>query len=130
MLFIALFHLTLGGGMMFSIAFQQKIIFLYGAQLDWNAQTVYFMRILGAFAFVLGFLALAAARDPARHQAIILGFAVFFILRNLNRHLYSTEVYEGFAVTPAMNNLTTVFFSTQAVLLLILLWRMRREDGE
>jgi len=126
LVFIAVFHLVAGTGLMFSIGFQQMAVSAYGAHLAWNETNVYFIRIIGSFAFVLGFLAAMAARDPLRHQVIVIGFIEFFVLRNVNRHLYSEELYAGFGVSPLVNDLTTLFFGLQAVLLGVLLWRASR----
>ena len=126
MLFIGIFQLVAGCGLMFSRDFQRLAVSLYGAKLEWTAQQVYFVRIVGSFAFVLGFMALSAARDPLTSSAIVIGFVEFFVLRNIHRHLYSAELYAGFGVSPTVNDLTTVFFGVQAVLLVALLWSARR----
>jgi hypothetical protein len=130
MLFIGIFHLVIGCGLMFSKDFQQLAVSLYGAHLEWTAQQIYFLRIVGSFAFVLGFMALSAARDPLSSSAIVIGFVEFFVLRNIHRHLYSAELYAGFGVSPTVNNLTTIFFGVQAVLLVALLWNARRRSRE
>jgi len=54
LLFIATFHLVAGIGLMFSVPFQQWAVSAYGARLPWDARDVYFIRIIGSFAFVLG----------------------------------------------------------------------------
>ena len=123
LVFIALFHLTAGIGLMFSVSFQRLAVASYGATLPWEARDIYFVRIIGSFAFVLGYLAAMAAVDPLKYRIVVIGFVEFFILRNINRHLYSQELYSGFGVSPLVNDLTTVFFGAQAVLLVVLLWR-------
>jgi len=122
LIFIAIFHLVFGFGLMFSIDFQKAAIAHYGGSLDWNATNIYFIRIIGSFAFVLGYLAWMASRDPMRHKVIIIGFIEFFILRNINRHLFADELYTALNVSQMMNVLTSVFFGLQAVLLAYLLW--------
>jgi hypothetical protein len=67
-----------------------------------------------------------AARDPLKLKVVVIGFIEFFVLRNINRHLYSNELYAGFGVSPIVNDLTTAFFGVQAVLLAVLLWRATR----
>lgn len=121
--FIAGFHIVAGLGLMFSVQFQKFSVALYGAALTWDARDIYFIRIVGSFAFVLGYLAAMAARDPLKHQIVVVGFIEFFVLRNVNRHLYSSELYSGFGVSPSVNNLTTMFFGVQAILLGGLLWQ-------
>jgi len=127
LVFIAIFHLVFGFGLMFSITFQKVALTSYGGSLEWNTANIYFIRIIGSFAFVLGYLAWMASRDPMRHKVIIIGFIEFFILRNINRHLFADELYAALNVSQMMNVMTSVFFGLQAVLLTYLLWRTFRE---
>ena len=126
MAFICVFHLVAGFGLMFSVSFQRFAVESYGATLPSDARAVYFLRILGSFAFVLGTMAFAAARDPLRYRLVIVGFIEFFVLRNVHRHLYSSELMAGFGVSALVNELTTVFFGVQALVLALLLWRATR----
>ena len=126
---IALFHVVAGFGLMFSIAFQRFAVDLYGASLVWDVRTMYLLRIVGSFAFVLGSLAALAARDPLRNRIVVLALVEFFLLRDVHRHLYSQELYSGFGVRPLVNVLTTLFFGLQAALLALLLWRASRGTG-
>ena len=127
LVFIAIFHLLFGFGLMFSIDFQKIAIANYGGTLDWSTTNIYFIRIIGSFAFVLGYLAWMASRDPMRHKIIIIGFIEFFILRNINRHLFADELYAALNVSQVMNVMTTVFFGLQALLLKYLLWHTSRK---
>ena len=127
LVFIALFHLLFGFGLMFSIDFQKTAIANYGGTLDWSTTNIYFIRIIGSFAFVLGYLAWMASRDPMRNKIIIIGFIEFFILRNINRHLFADELYVALNVSQIMNVMTSVFFGLQALLLTYLLWRTSRK---
>ena len=122
LLLIAAFHLVAGVGLMFSVPFQQWAVSSYGARLPWDVRDVYFIRIIGSFAFVLGYLAAMAAKDPLKHSIVVIAFVEFFTLRNINRHLYSHELYSGFGVSPLVNDLTTVFFGGQAIILTVLMW--------
>jgi len=130
LLFIAIFHLGAGLGLMVSPSFQKFAVGAYGAELPWDARNVYFLRIIGSFAFVLGSIAAMAARDPLRNAIVIIGFAEFFVLRDIHRHLYSDELYQGFGVSPLVNNLTSVFFAVQAIALVALLWTARRSESQ
>ena len=129
LLLIAVFHLAAGCGLMFSESFQKFAVALYGATFSWNVRDTYFIRIVGSFAFVLGYLAAMASRDPIKHRIVIIGFVEFFVLRNINRHLYSRELYDGFGVSRLVNDLTSVFFGAQAVLLAVLLWYVSRKSA-
>lgn len=128
LVFIAIFHLVFGFGLMFSIDFQKAALANYGGTLEWRASDIYFIRIIGSFAFVLGSLALMASRDPMKHKIIIIGFIEFFVLRNINRHLFADELYLALNVSQMMNIMTSVFFGLQAILLIYLLWRNIREE--
>ena len=128
LVFIAIFHLLFGFGLMFSIDFQKAAIANYGGTLDWSTTNIYFIRIIGSFAFVLGYLAWMASRDPMRHKIIIIGFIEFFILRNINRHLFADELYAALDVSQIMNVMTSVFFGLQAFLLTYLLWYTSRKE--
>lgn len=122
LLFIAAFHVVAGIGLMFSVPFQHWAVSSYGANLSWDARDIYFIRIIGSFAFVLGYLAAMAAKDPLKHRIVVIAFIEFFILRNINRHLYSHELFAGFGVSPLTNDLTTAFFGVQALILAALTW--------
>lgn len=128
MYLITAFHLIAGAGLMFSISFQRFAVGVYGAELAWNARNIYFLRIVGSFAFVLGTIAAMAARNPLKHAIVVVGFIEFFVLRNVHRHLYSQELYEGFGVSSLTNDLTTVFFGVQAIALAALLWSASRSS--
>lgn len=128
LLFIAIFHLFFGFGLMFSIDFQKFAIANYGGTLEWSMTHIYFIRIIGSFAFVLGYLAWMASRDPMRYKVIIIGFIEFFILRNINRHMFADELYATLNVSQGMNIMTSVFFGLQALLLIYLLWRISRKE--
>jgi len=126
LVFIAVFHLVFGSGLMFSIDFQKAALAGYGGTLEWNSTNIYFIRIIGSFAFVLGYLAWMASRDPMNHKVIIIGFIEFFILRNISRHIFADELYDALSVSQLMNVMTSVFFGLQALLLAYLLWRASR----
>src|SRR5690349_12421802 len=122
LVFIAAFHLVAGIGLMFSVSFQHWAVSSYGAKIPWDARDIYFIRVIGSFAFVLGYLAAMAAKDPLKNRIVVIAFIEFFILRNINRHLYSRELYSGFGVSPWINDLTTAFFGAQVVALAVLTW--------
>lgn len=122
---IALFHVILGLGFMFSEAFQRMAAQLYGVAEPWSARDIYFTRVLGSFALVLGCLAAASAADPKRYRIVVWGFVEFFVLRDVHRHLFQSELVGAFGVTPAMNLLTTFVVGATALWLLALLFLTR-----
>lgn len=123
LVFIAMFHLVFGLGLMLSVDFQKTAVAAYGGALEWSPANIYFIRVIGSFAFVLGYLAWMAFRDPVRYRVIIIGFIGFFMLRNISRHLFAGEVYSALNISETMNAFTSVFFGLQALLLAYLLWR-------
>lgn len=128
LVFIAIFHFVFGLGLMLSIDFQKAAISLYGGTLEWTPTPIFFIRVIGSFAFVLGYLAWMASRDPIRHKVIIIGFIEFFILRNINRHLFADEVFSVLNISQTINIMTSIFFGLQALLLGYLLWMASREN--
>lgn len=130
LIFIAIFHVVFGIGLTFSIGFQKAALAGYGGTLEWTSTHVYFIRIIGSFATVLGYLAWMASRDPVKYRVIIIGFVEFFILRNICRHLFADELYAALNVSQAMNIMTSVFFGAQALLLTYYLWRISRVKSE
>ena len=127
LVFIGVYHVLIGICLMFSATFQHFAVNAYGASFTFGVRDVYFIRIIGSFVLVLGSVALGASRDPVTNWPAVLSFVEFFVLRDISRHLYSQELYEGFHVSPLINVLTSVVFGAQAVLLVVLLWAARRQ---
>jgi len=124
--FIALFHTIFGAGFMFSVDFQRWAIELYGVTVSWTVKEIYFVRIIGSFAFILGTLAFFAARKPLENRITIIAFIEFFILRNICRHFFANELYITLGVSSFTNTLTSFFFGSQAFLLGFFLWRAEK----
>lgn len=117
LVFIAATHIPIGAALMLSRAAQLELAALYGAAGDFTVREVYLIRILGSCIVVIGTTAAAAARRPAHNAAAIIAIGEFFLLRNLQRHLYAGELYEGFGVSSTVNALTSaVFFALVAAL--------------
>lgn len=125
--FIAAFHLIAGVGLMFFPNFQKWAASAYGATLAWDNRDVYFIRIIGTFAFALGLMAARAAQDPARNLFVPIVLLIFFALRDVQRHLYWSECSAAFSISPETNNLTSLFFGAQAIALLILVVMSQKE---
>ncbi len=62
---------------MVSVTFQKAAIAFYGGTLEWTPMPIFFIRVIGSFAFVLGYLALMASPNPIKHKIIIIGFIEF-----------------------------------------------------
>ena len=127
LVFIGVYHMVIGICLMFSTTFQHFAVNAYGASFDFGVRDVYFIRIIGSFVLVLGSVAVGASRNPLANWPAVVSFVEFFVLRDISRHLYSQELYEGFHVSPLINVVTSVVFGAQALLLVALLWQARRE---
>jgi hypothetical protein len=77
---------------------------------------------------VLGLLAVAAAREPERHEAVVLGFVVLFAIRAVQRLVFGDDLTGAFGIAPWRNTINVVVFAVQAIVL-FLLWRAARVPG-
>jgi len=95
---------------------------LYNAQVDWSdGQFAYIMKPLGAFMIALGVMAAMAARDPLGNRPIIIGFAVLFTMRGLQRLLFMDEIERVFAIPSSRSLMQMVVMLSLAVVLVVLL---------
>jgi len=95
---------------------------LYNAQVDWSdGQFAYIMKPLGAFMIALGVMAALAARDPLGNRPIIIGFAVLFTMRGLQRLLFMNEIERVFAIPTSKSLLQMVVMLSLALALMLLL---------
>jgi hypothetical protein len=96
---------------------------LYNAQVDWSdRQFAYIMKPLGAFMIALGIMAAFAARNPLGNRPIIIGFAILFTMRGLQRLLYMREIESVFAI-PSSRSLIQMIVMLSLALGLVLLLR-------
>ena len=123
--FIAAFHLFVGIAVNVSLPLTRAIGEGYGATVDWTPQFVYILHPLGAFMIILGVLAAAAAREPMRYSAVVLGFVALFTIRALHRVVFADVLTSAFGISSSRNMLNMAIFFGQAALLL-LLWRAAR----
>ena len=102
---------------------------LYNAQVDWSdGQFAYIMKPLGVFMIALGVMAAMAARDPLGNRPIILGFAVLFTMRGLQRLLFMNEIESVFAI-PSSRSLLQMVVMLSLALALVLLLRAASAGG-
>ena len=103
---------------------------LYNAQVDWSdGQFAYIMKPLGAFMIALGVMAAMAARDPLGNRPIIIGFAVLFTMRGLQRLLFMDEIERVFAIPSSRSLVQMVVMLAFAVTLWLLLRAASAGEG-
>lgn len=124
--FVALAHLVIGLGGFISQDFQEQVARLYGAGIALTPEMSYVIRMLAAFMIGLGVAGVAAARDPLRYRGLVIGFAVIFLLRALQRLLFLGSIESMFAIPAWRTVWNAVFFAALGVVLLALLFRQAR----
>jgi hypothetical protein len=110
MWFICAFHILVGLSLNVPLIPVEVMARYYGATVDWTPQFVYILKPLGAFMFVLGGLAAAAARKPLSHTAIVYAFVALFALRALQRLIFQQELQAAFSIASARNLGSMVLF--------------------
>jgi hypothetical protein len=125
LIYVGLSHVVIGGGAMLSADFQKRVADLYGVTVGLEPQAVYLARVLGAFMLVLGLLALAAVRDPARYGPVIYALAGVLLLRDVQRVVHREEIVQTFGIDQGWNLGVGAFFLALAVALIVLLQIVR-----
>ena len=121
---VCAFHVLVGLSLNVDLGLREWVgSSLYNAQVDWSdGQFAYIMKPLGAFMIALGVMAAMAARNPLGNRSIIIGFAVLFTMRGLQRLLYMSEIESVFAI-PASRSLVQMVVMLALALGLVLLLR-------
>ncbi len=124
------FHILVGLSLNVDIGLREWVGgTLYNARVDWSdGQFAYIMKPLGAFMIALGVMAAMAARNPLGNRAIIIGFAVLFTMRGLQRLLYMQEIESVFAI-PSSRSLVQMVVMLSLALGLVLLLRAASTGG-
>lgn len=117
MWFICAFHILVGVSLNVPLIPLEAMARYYGATVEWTPQFVYILKPLGAFMFVLGVLAAAAALKLLHYKAIVYGFVALFALRALQRLIFQQELQTAFSI-PSARNLGSIvlFFALAAAL--------------
>lgn len=125
------FHVLIGLSLNIDLGFREWVGgTLYGARVDWtDAQFTYILKPLGAFMIALGVMAAIAARDPLRNRAIVIGFAVLFTLRGLQRLLFMNEIESVFGIPPSRSLVQMVVMLSLALGLALLLRAASAGEG-
>lgn len=117
---ICAFHVLVGAGLNLFPGMPAIMADMYGAELEVSPQFNYILKPLGAFMFVLGLLAAAAALKPLQYRAVIYGFAALFAIRALQRVIYSQEISDSFAISSSRNMGNMALFFGMAIALVVL----------
>ena len=117
------FHLLVGLSLNVDVGLREWVgSSLYNARVDWSdGQFAYIMKPLGAFMIALGIMAAFAARNPLGNRPIIVGFAILFTMRGLQRLLFMNEIESVFAIPASKSLLQMVVMLSLAVALMLLL---------
>ena len=120
---VCAFHVLVGLSLNIDVGLREWVgSALYNAQVDWSdGQFAYIMKPLGAFMIALGVMAAMAARDPLGNRPIIIGFAVLFTMRGLQRLLFMDEIERVFAIPSSRSLVQMVVMLSLAVVLVVLL---------
>ena len=98
----------------------EAIASLYGASVIVGPQLVHVARILGAFVFVMGILALFAIVEPVKNKRIIDGVVILLILRVAQRVIFAQQIHEAFGIAAKRNLINAGFFLVIALILFLL----------
>lgn len=97
---VCITHVVLGLSGIFSPPMAVQVAKgFYGAQVEATPAIIHILRILGAYMFVVGILAGAAARDPERHRSVILAVVILLVIRVLQRLLHANEIQNTFGIS-------------------------------
>ncbi|MBW3540595.1 MAG: hypothetical protein KY476_10005 [Planctomycetes bacterium] len=119
MWFVCAFHVIVGAGLNLFEGMAPLMAEMYGAKVDWTPEFRYLLKPLGAFMFVLGITAAAAAREPQRYRIVIYAFASLFLIRSLQRLVFAEEVQQTFAIATGRNIGNMLFFAALAAALIV-----------
>ena len=124
---VCAFHVVIGVGPKVSPQFPQLVAQYYGAQVNFTPELLYIVKPIGAFMFIVGAMAAAAARDPLRHRAIVFGIVLLFVIRGLQRLVFHEEIGTAVGIAASRNLTNAVVFLLMGAALFLL---FRRAAGQ
>ncbi len=126
---IGVFNATVGVGLNVSPDFPQLVARYYGATVEFTPALLYLVKPIGAFMLVVGVMAIAAARDPFRHGAIVYGLVLLFVVRGLQRFVFQDEIAVSVGIETSRNVGNGIFFLLLGVGLFVL-YRMSNSPAD
>ena len=117
---VCAFHIIVGAGLNLVPDLAPAMARVYGAQVDWTPEFSYIIKPLGAFMFVLGIAAAAAAMQPRKYCVVTYAFVALFVIRASQRFFFSEEIQGTFGITTSRNMGNIAFFVALAVALVVL----------
>src|SRR5437016_5990747 len=120
MWWVCAFHVVTGIGINLSRPFIEMAAQLYGAKVELTTQFVAILHPLGAFMFVLGVFAAAAAMNPLRYRVVVFGFGALFLIRAAQRVVFQHDIVTGFQIDETRNWMNVALFGLMGVSLIAL----------
>jgi hypothetical protein len=117
---VCAFHVIVGAGLNLVPGLAPFMAGVYGATVDWTPEFSYIIKPLGAFMFVLGIAAAAAAMQPNKYRVVTYVFVALFVIRASQRFFLSDEIQSTFAIGAGRNFGNIAFFVALAVALVVL----------
>jgi hypothetical protein len=129
LLLIGIFNATLGIGLNVSPGFPHLVEQYYGATVEFTPALLYLVKPIGAFMLTVGIMAIAAARDPLRHSAIVYGLVLLFVVRGFQRFVFQDEIARSVGIEASRNIGNGIFFLLLGVALFVL-YRMSNSPAD
>ena len=117
---VCAFHIIVGAGLNLAPGLAPFMARVDGAEVNWTPEFSYIIKPLGAFMFVLGIAAAAAAMQPRKYRVVTYSFVALFVIRASQRFIFSEEIQSTFAITAGRNLGNIAFFVALAVALVVL----------
>jgi len=125
---ICAFHLIVGAGLNLLPSMAPLMAKVYGAEVNWNPELIYIIKPLGVFMVALSVAAAGAAINPLKFRVIIYTFATLFVLRAVQRLVFSQELNDTFGIAWSRNLGNVCFFLGLAATLIVLDTLIHKQD--
>ncbi|NQU18365.1 MAG: hypothetical protein HQ564_09920 [Candidatus Saganbacteria bacterium] len=120
LLVFGLSQVVIGALAFFAGPYTESVIkVLYGATVNITPQLTHVIRMFGVYIFIIGLLALFAAKDPAQNQVIIYSVIGLLGLRVIQRLVFAQQIQASFGIPVSRNLINAALFLAFGVLLFI-----------